>query len=315
MGDSIERLQGSRDEKLSATLRPNSLEEFVGQERARTVIEMMMRRRGTLSDSILFIGPPGIGKTTLARLTAKGKIRTKVGIVFGEQTANFELNKLKDGDIFFIDEIHGITPRFMETLYSPMEDGIWDKGLTSKTRKDVQIVAATTEPGKLPRPLLDRFGHVIYLEPYEQSEISKILKRSQGILGLQASEEGRDDIAQRSRGIPRIGNKILRRAQDFTAETLSCRSLAGLWNLLEIDHRGLDRLDRKVLTFLASKERPTGLRVISQAVGLDADGVQLMVEPYLLKLGFIDIVPGGRLISTSGLQHLIVWQQHLKLTD
>lgn len=300
----IEKLS-QRDPRLSAKLRPSNLKQFVGQADAVKLIEVMCRR-GSLSDSILFVGPPGMGKTTLAKMTTTHKLWTVLGGSLTKVSeVHWQLLAPKDGDVLFVDEIHSARNAAMEAFYTVMEDGVMtsaDWGTTAL--KDFQIVAATTEPGKMPAPLRDRFGQIIYLDYYTYEEIQKILKRSSRILKMQVGDKHIEDIANRARGIPRIANRLLRRVRDFD-DIVTSSVMEEVWGVLKIDPIGLEPLDTRVMEHIKYSFRPVGINTIARAVGLDKDTLEQMVEPYLIRRKLWQIVPGGRMLTDAGREYLI----------
>jgi Holliday junction DNA helicase RuvB len=314
----------AEDRELDVALRPRTLDDFVGQDRVKEQLSLLIegaRARDEPADHMLFSGPPGLGKTTLASIVAHemgaGFQPTSGPALDRPSDLAAILTNLEAGDVLFVDEIHRMPRAVEEVLYPALEDFTLDvvlgKGPTARSLRlpltRFTLVGATTRPGRITLPLRERFGFSPRLDYYSRPELTTIVQRSAGILEVEVEPDGADEIARRSRGTPRVANRLLRRVRDvaevrhdgrITAEV----ARAGL-ELFEVDEEGLDRLDHAVLRALIAKfgGGPVGLTTLSAAVGEETDTVEDVVEPYLLQLGFIQRTPRGRVATELATRH------------
>ncbi|MGH3871210.1 MAG: Holliday junction branch migration DNA helicase RuvB [Pseudonocardiaceae bacterium] len=313
------------DVELETTLRPRRLPEFIGQARVREQLELVLegaRRRGTVPDHVLLSGPPGLGKTSLAMIIA-AELGSAIRVTSGpalERAGDLAamLSNLVEGDVMFIDEIHRVARPAEEMLYLAMEDFRVDvvvgkgPGATSIPLEiaPFTLVGATTRSGALTSPLRDRFGFTAHMEFYEPDELELVLHRSAGILGVDLRPDGATEIAGRSRGTPRIANRLLRRVRDYAevradgAITLEV-ARAGL-AVYDVDQLGLDRLDRAVLTALVRtfSGGPVGVSTLAVAVGEEPATVEEVCEPFLVRAGMLARTPRGRVATAAAWRHL-----------
>jgi Holliday junction DNA helicase RuvB len=314
-----------RQDDVDASLRPQVFAEFIGQRQARANLQVFIgaaRARGEALDHVLFVGPPGLGKTTLAQIVARElgvNFRSTSGPVIakaGDLAA--QLTNLEERDVLFIDEIHRLNPAVEEILYPAMEDYQLDliigEGPAARSVKidlpKFTLVGATTRAGLLTTPLRDRFGIPIRLEFYEVGELEHIVKRGARVLGIGMSEDGANEIAKRSRGTPRIAGRLLRRVRDFAVvdgETTITREVAdGALRLLEVDAVGLDLMDRKYLMLIAGSfgGGPVGIETIAAALSEPRDAIEEIIEPFLIQRGFVQRTPRGRVLTPQAFRHL-----------
>jgi len=307
------------------SLRPQSLDEFVGQEKLRENLKILMAaavRRKEPLEHLLFYGPPGLGKTTLANIMAY-EMKVSVKVTSGpaiERPGDLAaiLTNLKAQDILFIDEIHRLNRVVEEVLYPAMEDFGLDivigKGPSARSiRLDLPkftLIGATTRAGLLSSPLRDRFGLISRLEFYTVAELEKIITRAARVLGIEIKKAGAHEISKRSRGTPRIANRLLRRVRDFAqvkAEGIITAEVAHeALDKLGIDHLGLDQLDRKILKTIITKFSggPVGLDTLSVSISEESDTIEDIYEPYLMQIGFIERTPRGRVAAERAYEHI-----------
>jgi Holliday junction DNA helicase RuvB len=325
----------SKEDDLEATLRPRYIKEYIGQEKVKENLLVFIeaaKRRGEPLDHVLLYGPPGLGKTTLAGVISN-EMGVNIRITSGpaiEKQGDLAalLTNLADGDVLFIDEIHRLSKSVEEVLYPAMEDYALDiiigKGPSARSiRLDLPkftLIGATTRAGQLTSPLRDRFGVLFRLELYTQEELTKIVERSASILGIKVDKEGAKEIAKRSRGTPRIVNRLLKRVRDFAevrADGVITKKVADVALMaLEIDHLGLDNIDRRMLKsiILNFNGGPVGLETLSATIGEESITIEDVYEPYLMQIGFLNRTPRGRCVTKLAYRHLGLEYNNEQLT-
>ena len=327
----IETNLTEEDKKIEKTLRPQCLDDYIGQEKAKSTLKIYIeaaKQRHDSLDHVLFYGPPGLGKTTLAGIIANEmgvnmKVTSGPAIEKPGEMAAI-LNNLQEGDLLFVDEIHRLNRQVEEVLYPAMEDFAIDimigKGSTARAvRLDLPhftLVGATTRAGLLTAPLRDRFGMIHHMEFYTEDELKLIIKQSAKVLNVKIEDAGATELARRSRGTPRLANRILKRVRDFAqvkyngviTETVAHTAL----DLMDVDTLGLDRVDRNILVTIIEKfgGGPVGLETLAAALGEDAGTLEDVYEPYLLMNGLLNRTPRGRMATEAAYRHLgYAWNQ------
>lgn len=324
-GEIITRTAALPEDASEGSLRPKTLDEYIGQERAKENLRVFIqaaKMRGEALDHVLLHGPPGLGKTTMAAVIAN-EMGVNLRITSGptiEKAGDLAalLTNLQENDILFVDEIHRLNHAVEEVLYPAMEDYAIDiiigKGPSANSiRLDLPkftLIGATTRSGQLAAPLRDRFGVNLRLELYTPEELQKIVSRSAGILGIEIVPAGAEEIARRSRGTPRVANRLLRRVRDFaqvTADGVITREVADkALGRLEVDHMGLDTLDRRMLRSIITYYGggPVGLDTLAATINEEAVTLEDVYEPYLLQQGFLTRTPRGRCVTRKAYEHL-----------
>lgn len=318
-------LENNEEELIEKSLRPTSLDEYIGQDKVKENMRIYIKaaqKRGQALDHVLLYGPPGLGKTTLSYIISN-EMKSNIKITSGpaiEKAGDLAsiLTKLSENDVLFIDEIHRLNKNVEEILYPALEDYSLDiligKGPTAKSIRinlpQFTLIGATTKAGSLTTPLRDRFGIVERLELYTEKQLTTIVKRSSKILGLDIDEEAANEVARRSRGTPRIANRILKRVSDYAIVLgdgkIDLKIAKTALNKLEIDELGLDQTDRNVLETIIEQYNggPVGIESLSASIGEEIETIEDVYEPYLMQIGFVSRTPRGRIVLPKAYEHL-----------
>ncbi|MCI8362398.1 MAG: Holliday junction branch migration DNA helicase RuvB [Clostridia bacterium] len=319
------QLESKQEERIENTLRPQLLKEYIGQDKVKENMKIYIeaaKKRGEPLDHVLLYGPPGLGKTTLAGIISN-EMKSKIKVTSGpaiEKPGDLAaiLTALTEGDVLFIDEIHRLSKSVEEILYPALEDYVLDIVIgTGPSAKSIRIdlprftlIGATTKAGSLTTPLRDRFGIVDRLELYSTKDLSTIVKRSAKILNIEIDEKSSIEIARRSRGTPRIANRLLKRVRDYALVlgdgNINLEITKHALNKLEIDELGLDNIDRRILETLiiTYAGRPVGLETIATTIGEEVDTIEDVYEPYLIQIGYIARTPRGRIATPLAYKHI-----------